>query len=160
MLPFLINLDELPWQPSGRGTFRSDDKWVSDSLNAQKLSYIVTRLEPGMRSCPFHFHHAIEELFFVLEGTGRLRYGDEERRLRPGDFISCPPGPESAHQLINDGSEPLVYLAISTQEPLEVCEYPDSGKILMSTKDAEGQRKSHIFQKDATVDYYEGEAVD
>ena len=39
-----------------------------------------------------------------------------------------PGGPEAAHQLVNTGTEDLVYLAISTLQLPDVVGYPDSGK--------------------------------
>jgi uncharacterized cupin superfamily protein len=42
-------------------------------------------------------------MFFIVKGTGTLRYGDETRKVRAGDVICCPTGgPETAHQIVND----------------------------------------------------------
>src|SRR5699024_1011300 len=85
---------------------------------------------PGKRSCPFHSHHVDEEMFFIVEGTGELRYGAERYPLKPGDVVACPPGgPGTAHQIINTGETEMRYLAVSTMAPAEICEYPDSGKL-------------------------------
>ena len=40
---------------------------------AQKLGASIDIVPPGKRSCPYHFHHAEEEMFIVLEGQGTLR---------------------------------------------------------------------------------------
>lgn len=115
----------------------------------------MTRLAPGQVSCPYHFHHAEEELYYVLEGTGRLRYDGQERRLRPGDVIGCPPGPGSSHHIENDGDVPLVYLAISNNEPWDICEYPDSDKVLARAAGPDGKRAYRaVFQRSAKVDYW------
>ncbi|HVL95266.1 MAG TPA: cupin domain-containing protein [Solirubrobacteraceae bacterium] len=55
-----------------------------------------------------HFHRTSEELYFFTAGRGRLRIGDEERDVRPGDCAVIPPGAE--HKLHNTGDEPLVLL--------------------------------------------------
>jgi mannose-6-phosphate isomerase-like protein (cupin superfamily) len=55
-----------------------------------------------------HYHLASEELYFFTAGTGRLRIGDDERDVRPGDCAVIPPGAE--HKLVNTGNEPLVLL--------------------------------------------------
>jgi uncharacterized cupin superfamily protein len=157
---FLVNAEEVPWEPFARGRFGSDDRDLTGHVRARRLDVAMTRLAPGQVSCPYHFHHAEEELFFVLEGSGTLRYAGEERRLRPGDLVACPPGPDGAHQLINDGAAPLVYLAISTVEPWEVCEYPDSEKVLVRTKRPDGTRAfGAIFPRGAAVDYFHGEPL-
>jgi mannose-6-phosphate isomerase-like protein (cupin superfamily) len=55
-----------------------------------------------------HYHPQSEELYFFTAGTGRLRIGDEERDVRPGDCAVIPPGAE--HKLTNTGDAPLVLL--------------------------------------------------
>ena len=35
-----------------------------------------------------------------------------------------------AHQFINDSEDELKYIAISTKEDHDICEYPDSDKVL------------------------------
>jgi uncharacterized cupin superfamily protein len=103
--------------------------FIGPRVGAQKLGYNVTEVPPGKRAFPFHNHRVNEEMFFVLEGTGEVRIGREVYPLRPGDVVACPPGgPESAHQIVNTGSAPLRYLAVSTKLSPEIAEYPDSGK--------------------------------
>src|SRR5450755_3896455 len=101
---------------------------VSDGTAAQKLGAGFDILAPGMRSCPYHFHHAQEEMFVVLEGEGTLRVAGEMLPVRSGDVVFIPPGPEYPHQFINTSTAPMKYLSISTQERPEICQYPDSGK--------------------------------
>jgi mannose-6-phosphate isomerase-like protein (cupin superfamily) len=55
-----------------------------------------------------HFHRVTEELYFFLHGTGRLRVGDDEQQVGPGDCGVIPPG--EVHQLVNTGAGPLVLL--------------------------------------------------
>lgn len=52
-----------------------------------------------------HFHPRAEEIYYITHGTGRMRVGDEERDVRPGDAIAIPPG--CRHRLWNTGPEPL-----------------------------------------------------
>lgn len=158
--PFLVNVEDVPWEKFSRGQFGSEDRDLTAHVRARKLDVSLTRLAPGQVSSPYHFHHAEEELFYVLEGSGRLRYGGEERRVRAGDVIGCPTGPEGAHQLVNDGDAPLVYLAISTIEPLEICEYPDSDKVMASAAGPGGKRAyRQVFPRSAGVDYWSGEPL-
>lgn len=152
--PYLRNLDEVPWTPFSHGRFGSEDKYALEGMAHRRLGACLTRLLPGQVSCPFHFHHVGEELFIVVEGEGTLRYGDETRRIRANDLITCPPGREGAHQFINDSDAPLVYWAIGTEDAVEICEYPDSGKTLMKVH---GQ-PSTVFRHDDAVDYFLDEA--
>jgi uncharacterized cupin superfamily protein len=54
--------------------------------------------------------------------------------------------------LINDSGAPLEYLSFSTQEKIEVIEYPDSGKIL-----ARAPLVHHMTRAGDAVDYWDGE---
>ena len=57
---------------------------------------------------------------------------------------------------MNDGTEPLVYLAMSAVQGFDIVEYPDSGKVACSVgkwPDA----KRFIFRKKDQADYWDGE---
>jgi uncharacterized cupin superfamily protein len=97
---------------------------------AQKLGASFDILAPGKRGCPYHLHHAQEEMFVILEGNGTLRVAGEMLPIRAGDTIFIPAGPDYPHQIINSSDAPLKFLSISTMEVPEICEYPDSGKYL------------------------------
>ncbi len=128
----ILNLDELDYarELAHGERFRARLAPVGMKIGARRLGYNVTRVPPGRRAFPFHSHHANEEMFFILEGSGTLRFGKEEFAVRKGDFIACPPGgAEVAHQLINSGEAELVYLAVSTRIDTDVFSYPDSGKV-------------------------------
>ena len=124
---------------------------------AVKLGASVDTVPPGMRSCPYHLHHAQEEMFIVLDGQGTLRVAGEMLPIRQGDVIFIPPGPEYPHQIINTSDAPLSYLSISTRERPEVCEYPDSGKFLALGQDKGASSFDAIQRAAATLDYWEGE---
>lgn len=128
----------------------------SESIGARSLGYNLTILPPGKVQCPFHSHRAEEEMFLILAGSGTLRFGDMTYPLRVHDVIACPTGgPEVAHQIVNTGDVDLVYLAVSTLAQVEICEYPDSGKISVYSPGDMGLR--HVFSKADEVDYYAGE---
>lgn len=97
-------------------------------------------------------------MFLILEGEGQLRFGERRFPIRKHDLIACPTGgADVAHQIINTGSTDLRYLALSNIVDLEVCEYPDSQKLLVvSGKPGErGLRK--MFRSETEVDYYDRE---
>ena len=97
---------------------------------ARKLGASFDILEPGKRGCPYHLHHAQEEMFVIIEGSGTLRVAGEMLPVRTGDVIFIPPGPDYPHQIINTSEKPLKYLSFITRETPEICEYPDSRKYL------------------------------
>ena len=151
--------------PRGNTADQYDIRWVeiASRIGARKLGYNLTVVAPGKRNCPFHSHRVEEEMFFILEGTGELRYADQRHPLRQGDVIACPTGgSETAHQIINTGGTELRYLSVSTMAPAEICEYPDSGKFGMFEDlpdDANGRhtRFRHLARHEDACDYWEGE---
>ncbi|CUW17079.1 Cupin domain protein [Serratia grimesii] len=124
---------------------------------ANKLGASIDVVAPGMRSCPYHFHYAQEEMFIVLEGTGTLRVAGEQLPIKSGDVIFIPPGPEYPHQIINTSDAPLKYLSISTRELPELVEYPDSGKFLAAAQYGDGEQVRYIQRPSASLDYWQDE---
>ena len=154
----VANVDELALEAFEKGgTFASRGVRIGPLLGAKDLGYSYDVVPPGKRACPFHSHRAEEEMFFIVRGTGTLRYGNETRAIRAGDFICCPTGgPETAHQIINDSDAELAYISVSTMMPAEVCEYPDSGKV--GAFGGEGdQRLRHMTPRACAVDYWKDE---
>ena len=151
--------------PSGVSAERFDAKmgYISPGLGAQKLGYNITVIPPGKRAFPFHNHRANEEMFFVLQGTGEVRIGESTYPIRTGDVIACPAGGrETAHQIINTGSEELRYLAVSTKLSPEIAEYPDSGKFgilaeFPASTDGKPQRFMFVGREGESLNYWEGE---
>jgi uncharacterized cupin superfamily protein len=94
-------------------------------------------------------HQREDEVFYVLSGCGTLRYGESTYALKEGDCVSCPAGTGTAHQIANTSDDDLVYLAIGSHDPDEVCVYPDSGKVMVRSLQRIGWLEN--------VDYLEGE---
>jgi uncharacterized cupin superfamily protein len=97
-------------------------------------------------------------MFLILEGEGELRYGDARYPIRKHDVIACPTGgPETAHQIVNTGSAEMRYLAVSTLAEVEVCEYPDSQKVLVVSGRRGERGLRAVFRAETAVDYYDRE---
>src|SRR6476660_1805912 len=123
----IVNLEQLEYRPIGKGgKFEAKMGAVGSRIGAQKLGYNVTVLPPGKRAFPFHTHRVNEEMFFVLEGQGELRFGGAWHPIRQGDVIACPAGgPELAHQILNTSqTSELKFLAVSTRMSPDIAEYP------------------------------------
>jgi uncharacterized cupin superfamily protein len=155
----ILNLDEVVFDDvEENGLYTSKRGTIGARIGARDLGYNLTVLPPGKAQCPFHCHHGEEELFFILEGEGELRFGDERHPIRAHDVIACPTGGrEAAHQIINTGQTTMRYLAVSTMADLEVCEYPDSRKILVSAREPGPGRLRKMFRAEDDVDYYDRE---
>lgn len=156
----IMNLDDITEfdDVEENGIYTSKRALFSASIGAKQLGYNLTVLPPGKAQCPFHVHRGEEEMFLILEGEGELRFGDARYPIRKHDVIACPTGgPEVAHQIINTGKADLRYLALSNLVEIEVCEYPDSGKLSVVTG-RRGEPGLHkIFRAEGTVDYYDRE---
>ena len=157
----IINVTEAPTQGMGhepRFDFRMAQ--LAGPLGAKAIGANVTRVPPGKAAFPFHHHYGNEEHFFILRGSGVLRFGQEIHAVGPEDYIVAPAGgPETAHQMINTGAEELVYLALSTQVVPDVVGYPDSGKIGVMAV-LWGQEPPPFMVRDAgksEVGYWDGE---
>jgi uncharacterized cupin superfamily protein len=169
----IINITDVDLQarpaafaPSGPAAERYDARMgvIAPRIGAQKLGYNLTAVAPGKRAFPLHNHRVNEEMFFVLQGTGELRLGGSVHPIRAGDVIACPAGgKESAHQIINTGSEELRYLAVSTRLSPEIAEYPDSGKfgVLAEFPAAASDGRPQVFRfvgrESGGVEYWDGE---
>jgi uncharacterized cupin superfamily protein len=148
----IVHTEEMSWADAvDHGRFAGRRK----PLGGEKLSCGLWQLPPGKRSFPLHMHHVTEEALFVVSGRAKVRTPDGEKPIGPGDFVSFPAG-GPAHQLINDGDEVLVYLAMSAVQGFDIVEYPDSGKIAAAVGPA-GRGMRALFRKKDTVDYWEGE---
>ena len=135
---------------------------IAERIGARKLGYNITAVPPGKRAFPFHNHRVNEEMFLVLQGTGEVRIGDTRYPLTTGDIVACPAGgPETAHQIINTGDAELRYLAVSTTQTPEICDYPDSGKFGLyderEAPDGKGKLLRYIGREGQGLDYWDGE---
>lgn len=157
-----VSISELRLKHWAQGKFyEGSDTSFGALLGLRDLGISYNEVPPGKSGCPFHNHHVEEELFFIIGGEGEYRIGADRIAVKKGDVLGAPAGgPETAHQLINTGSSPLVYLVVSTKAKTEIIEYPDSGKFLAKTnRDGETPVRFHFIGRDETaVDYWDGEA--
>jgi len=119
-------------------------------------------VKPGRRAFPFHNHVGNDELFIVTEGRGIYRYGTKTIEISTGFVCGAPRGGrEGAHQIVNNSDQVLKYLAISTKNDPDICEYPDSDKILAfgikPGKDFKSAYMKYIGLMENQVNYFHGE---
>jgi uncharacterized cupin superfamily protein len=156
----VMNIADVPMVERGNAK-KFAVKWarVGPLLGLESLGCAVHVVPPGKRAFPFHRHHVMDELFFIVSGSGEYRFGDETFPLRAGDLVSAPAGGK-AHQIINTGSQELRYLGISSMSSVDVVEYPDSKKVAMAAgvKNADFKTATYVGMGRLTpADYYDGE---
>jgi uncharacterized cupin superfamily protein len=128
----------------------SDVSRKKKGLMPQNLNFDLRLLNPGQFSAPYHFHRYAEELFMVLSGSMTLRTPDGLEIVTTGDLIFFEMGETGAHQFYNHTSEPCTYLDVRSFIGYDVCDYPDSEKILLAPS-------FEIFDKEAKSGYFKGE---
>ena len=152
------NFNEVPLTPMLREPhYDSQGARLARGTAARKLGASIDVLAPGKRGCPYHLHHAQEEMFIIVEGCGTLRVAGEMLALKAGDVVFIPAGPEYPHQILNTSQAPLKYMSISTMEVPEICEYPDSGKYLAQGSLDRNEPFDLIGRKGPSLDYWDGE---
>jgi uncharacterized cupin superfamily protein len=128
----------------------SDVSRIKKGIKPQNLNFDLRQLNPGQYSAPYHFHRFAEELFMIISGSATLRTPGGLEIVNSGDLIFFEIGETGAHQLYNHTSETCVYLDIRTFTGFDVCEYPDSNKILIAPS-------FEIFNKNSKSAYFDGE---
>jgi uncharacterized cupin superfamily protein len=156
----VLNIADVPLRDGGNGK-QFAVKWgrAGPLLGLTGLGCAVHIVPPGKKAFPFHRHHVMDELFYIVSGEGQYRWGDEVLPVRTGDLVSAPAGGK-AHQLINSGSQELRYLGISTMGGVDIVEYPDSGKVGMAAGVKNADFKTATYTGMGRVqraDYYDGE---
>src|SRR4029453_3289739 len=142
----IVNIAELALQDSGNGkAFQAKIGRAGPMLGPQKLGCTLTVVPPGKRAWPIHRHHVMDELFYIVSGSGEVRLDDHTRAVRAGDLIATPAG-AAAHQIINTGASELRYLAISDIATVDIIEYPDSGKVGMAAGVKDGDLSSATYK--------------
>jgi len=84
---------------------------ILDQRILEEIGFLaIAKLEPG-KELESHVD-PMEEIYFVLSGTGVMRVDDEEQQVNPGDATWIPVG--SAHSLFNNGTESCFILVVAS----------------------------------------------
>lgn len=149
----LVRTHDLAWTDAlQRGPFFQRRKALG---GGERLACSLWELAPGKKSFPFHSHLVTEEALLVVSGRGKVRTPEGLTEIGPGDFVAFPAG-GPAHQLVNDGPEALVYVAMSASSDADVCLYPDSKKVAPRVG-APPTGRRWVFREGDQADYFEGE---
>jgi len=101
----LLRADDAYWRRSNQMSVLNTD--LAKQLEAGALAARLWRLEPGQASTK-HRHLGQEELYLLLEGSGRVRVDDELLTLAPLDTLLVEPG--AVRQLFNDTDADQLWL--------------------------------------------------
>ena len=111
---FLIRPEDLAWRLSNLMKVPNAD--FLERTHSQNLGARFWRYPPNSAGT-LHKHIRQEEFYFVLEGTGRLRVGDETLTVpRHGGVLV---GPDQLRQVFNDTDAEVLWLIIGAPEETE-----------------------------------------
>ena len=110
----LIKPADLHWRPSNLMRIPNAD--YLERTGSENLGARLWRLPPQSANT-LHKHIRAEEFYFVLEGTCRMRVGDETLTVpRHGGVLV---GPGELRQVFNDTDAEALWLIIGAPEELE-----------------------------------------
>ncbi len=128
----------------------TDISRASKGIDPQYLNFDLRQLNPGQYCAAYHFHRYAEELFLILSGSATLRTPAGLEIVEEGDILFFEAGETGAHQLYNHTDAPCTYLDMRSFIGHDVCEYPDSDKIIVVPN-------GEIFRRSEQHAYFDGE---
>lgn len=110
----VITPDDLAWRPSNLMKIPNAD--YLERTGSENMGARLWRLPPHSANT-LHKHLRAEEFYFVLEGTGRLRIGEESITVpKYGGVLVAP---DQLRQVFNDTDAETLWLIIGAPEELE-----------------------------------------
>ena len=103
----VLRPEDAHWRPSNQMRVENTD--LARQLGARKLGARLWRLAPGQASTR-HQHFETEELYVVLEGTGRMRVGEDALTLPEGASVLV--RPPVVRQVFNDTDADALWLIV------------------------------------------------
>ena len=107
----LIKPDDLSWRPSNLMKIPNAD--YLERTGSEIMGARLWRLPPKSANT-LHRHPLMEEFYFVLEGIGRIRVGDET--LTVPKYGGVLVGPKCLRQVFNDTEAEVLWLIIGAPE--------------------------------------------
>ena len=131
----VLTAEEAFWRPSNQmGVLNTD---LAKQLEIGTLGARFWRLRAGQASTK-HRHLEQTELYVLVEGTGRMRIGEEVLTLQPHSAVVVEPG--TVRQLFNDTEADALWLVVGAppeaantleMTPEQLAQlYPDGPKAL------------------------------
>jgi len=108
---FLIKPEDLAWRPSNMMKIPNAD--FLERTKSEILGARLWRLPPRSANA-LHKHVKAEEFYFVIEGTGRMRVGDETLTVPKHGGVLV--GPKQLRQVFNDTDTEVLWLIVGAPE--------------------------------------------
>ena len=84
-------------------------RFAKNDLDAQDTGVSHFRIKPGKRQPFGHRHEGAEEIYVVLDGSGRVKLDEEILQVERLDAVRVAPGVTRAFEADTDGIEVLAF---------------------------------------------------
>ena len=110
----MIKPEDLHWRPSNLMKIPNAD--FLERTKSEILSARLWRLPPKSANT-LHKHVRAEEFYFLVEGVGRIRVGDDTLTVPPHGGVLV--GPGQLRQVFNDTESDALWLIVGAPEEVE-----------------------------------------
>ena len=127
-MKYVFDLDEIESIPAfspPHHTTTKDRKLVDEAIGAKNLAIWHGEIGAGGKADP-HFHEEMEQAFFVLDGEGMFKLGEEEHRVGKGCLVFVPL--KLFHEVTPIGEAPLKLLIIMAPPPESLAVWKKKGE--------------------------------
>ncbi|MCL2752514.1 MAG: cupin domain-containing protein [Defluviitaleaceae bacterium] len=100
--------------------------------DASTCSAAFIEIPVGKSSYSHHWHERSEEIFYIINGEGKLRTFHGDKNVKAGDIICFPSGEKGVHSITNTSSEnPLIYIDFATKPKTDIAILPDTNQAMI-----------------------------
>ena len=99
---------------AGIASFSSEKMKKNNIFTTERMFCDVYCFEPGQTQAA-HSHSGSDKIYYVLDGSGRIQVGDDDRTVTPGTAVLAPAGMD--HSVRNDGAARLQLLVFMAPKP-------------------------------------------
>jgi mannose-6-phosphate isomerase-like protein (cupin superfamily) len=105
----VFKIADVPTVEAPDGGMRNNVMVTEETCGATAFSAGILTVHPGGKSCVDC--HEVQELYYVISGTGIVTVGDVPNRVEAGDMMFLPE--KITHDVVNDGKEPLAIVWVT-----------------------------------------------
>lgn len=118
---------------------------LGDLFGLTNFGVNLTQLAPGAVSSLRHAHSRQDEFVYILQGHPTLHTDAGRTALAPGDCAGFAAGTGDGHCLINETTQPVVYLEVGDRAVGDAASYPDD-----DLQAVQRDGRWHFTRKDGT----------
>ena len=106
------NLYEIKQEQVHKGTVLTWNLPTEEDFQSSVLFFNDNLVQPGVTT-ELHEHQNMEEIYYIINGVGKAKVGEEAREVREGDAVYIPP--KHVHSLTNIGNYPLRFICLGAE---------------------------------------------